>query len=128
MKKELKTVLCIDDEADILDVASLALEMVGGLSVARAGSGAEGIKQAKAVRPDLILLDVMMPAEDGPATLARMRADPEIAGIPVIFMTARVQQEDIEKYLSLGAAGVIEKPFDPMTLAGQARDIWEKAA
>ena len=71
----------------------------------------------------MILLDVMMPRLDGPGTLARLRVLPGLEQTPVIFMTARVQSSERDRYLELGAIGVITKPFDPMTLAGQVRDI-----
>ena len=85
------------------------------------GSGADGLVAAAEWHPDLILLDVMMPVMDGPATLAHLREDPRTADIPVVFMTARVQKQDLAHFKSLGAAGVITKPFDPMTLAAAVR-------
>lgn len=117
-------ILCIDDEEDILAVTTLCLETVGGFQVTAKNSGATGIRAARETAPDLILLDVMMPALDGPATLELIRQDEKLHSIPVIFMTARVQPDDIKHYLSLGAAGVIEKPFDPMSLPQKINDIW----
>ena len=121
----LRRILCIDDERDILDVAKMCLEVLGGYEVVVCESGAAGLAQAAASLPDLILLDVMMPGMNGPETLEALQADPALAQIPVIFVTARVQAEEVRSYLRLGAVAVIPKPFDPMALAGQVREIWE---
>lgn len=116
-------ILCVDDEPDILDVAALSLEMVGEYQVTRASSGGEACRLASEVSPDLILLDVMMPVMAGPATLKALRRDERTAQIPIVFMTARVQPEEVEEYFVLGACAVIHKPFDPMLLATQLGDI-----
>lgn len=116
-------ILLIDDEPDIRAVAELSLEQVGGFSLDSAASGEEGLERARAQRPDLVLLDMMMPGLDGLETLALFRADPEIAGIPVIFMTARSQPAELEEYLAAGALGVILKPFDPMELPNEIRKL-----
>lgn len=87
---------------------------------------AAALETIRAARPDMVLLDVMMPEMDGPTTLARMLADPELKDIPVVFMTAKVQPPEMEHYLGLGAVGVIAKPFDPMALAGQVAEIWKR--
>jgi CheY-like chemotaxis protein len=114
-------VLHIDDEPDILDIVSASLGLDPEIDVRDCGSGADGLVAAAEWRPDLILLDVMMPVMDGPATLEHLRENPRTADIPVVFMTARVQQQDLARFKSLGAAGVITKPFDPMTLAAAVR-------
>jgi CheY-like chemotaxis protein len=114
-------VLHIDDEPDILDIVSASLGLDPEIDVRDCGSGADGLVTADEWRPDLILLDVMMPDMDGPATLAHLRANPRTAGIPVVFMTARAQKQDLAHFKSLGSAGVITKPFDPMTLAASVR-------
>lgn len=124
MPDELRHVLYADDEADILSVASLALEMVGGLEVTACPGGSEAIAAAHRHRPDLILLDVMMPVMDGPATLAAIRSDPDLAAIPVVLLTARIRRAEVETYLAAGADGVIAKPFNPMTLADEVRAVW----
>lgn len=116
-------ILHIEDEVDIQEVARLALEAVGGFEVTTAGSGRAGFELAQREAPDVILLDVMMPIMDGPTTLKALRACPETAGIPVIFMTAKAQQLEIEQYKSLGALGVLTKPFDPMTLSDEVRAL-----
>ena len=110
-------VLIIDDEADIRRIARLGLSRVGGMEVVEAASGTDGLARAKADRPDAILLDVMMPGLDGPATLARLREEAETASVPVVFLTAKNIAAEVDHLRSLGAAGVLGKPFDPMTLA-----------
>ena len=101
----------------------MALELDGDFEVRSCGSGAEGIEEAVRWQPDLILLDVMMPGLDGPATLAELQSMPATSAIPVVFITARTQAQDVSRLRSLGAAGVIAKPFDPMALAGQIREF-----
>lgn len=127
MSDELTHVVYADDEEDILSVAALSLEMVGGLSVITCSGGREAIEASRRQRPGLIMLDVMMPGMDGPTTLSQIRADPALADIPVILLTARVRGAEVEEYLALGADGVIPKPFDPMTLAEEVRRIWREA-
>lgn len=112
-----RTVLLIEDEPDIREVAAASLGHVGGFNVVVASDGAEGVAKAKTEKPDVILLDVMMPGIDGPATLHVLRADPDTADTPVIFLTAKAKPADRDRLLSLGASGVIAKPFDPMRLA-----------
>jgi two-component system, OmpR family, response regulator len=85
-------------------------------------SGEEAIAAAAEWSPRLILLDVMMPGMDGPTTLAHLRKNPKTSNIPVLFMTARAQAREVEHFISLGAQGVISKPFDPMTLANIVHD------
>jgi CheY-like chemotaxis protein len=123
----LKKILYAEDEPDIQAVAKLALEMLGGYTVQLCANGMEALVAAREFAPDLILLDVMMPGMDGPSTLKQLRADPATAAIPVIFLTAKVQPAEVVHYQSLGALNVIAKPFDPMTLAAQVRQIWSAA-
>jgi len=124
MPAELTTILYADDEEDILDVATLSLEMVGGLTVTTCGDGFQAIEAAHRARPDLIMLDVMMPGMDGPTAMSKIRADPGLADIPVVLITARVRGPEVQDYFALGADGVISKPFDPMTLPDEIRAIW----
>jgi CheY-like chemotaxis protein len=115
----IKRILVIDDEDDIREVAKLSLEMVGGWQVLLAHSGAEGLTTAQAESPDAILLDVMMPEMDGPTTLRKLEEDPVTQKIPVIFMTAKVQAADRQRFKNLGVTSLIAKPFDPMQLPSQ---------
>ncbi|MBO9348944.1 response regulator [Chloroflexus sp. MS-CIW-1] len=123
----LQKILFVEDDPDIQMVAQLALEAVGGYTVQMCSSGKEALAVAEQFAPDLILLDVMMPGMDGPTTLIELRKKPSLTQTPVVFMTARVQRHEIEQYLAMGAADVISKPFDPMTLSAQVADIWVKA-
>jgi CheY-like chemotaxis protein len=120
----LQRILCVEDEPDIQAVARMALELVGGFQVHVCSSGEQALREVQAFAPDMILLDVMMPGMDGPGTLAVLRALPGLATVPVAFMTAKVQPHEVAHYRSLGALDVIAKPFDPMALAGQVRQIW----
>lgn len=123
---ELKRILHVEDDRSIQAVAKLALETLGGFEVLSCLSGQEALDQVQGFNPDFILLDVMMPGMDGPETLSKLRELVDIEQIPVAFMTAKVQPPEIEQYRQLGAREVIVKPFDPMTLAAQVRDIWSR--
>jgi CheY-like chemotaxis protein len=123
---ELRSVLYVDDEPDIRQIVQISLELSRTMTVHTAESGEQALVVARAVLPDLVLLDVMMPKLDGPGTLHRMRQDPVLAAVPVIFMTAKAMPGEIAHLYSLGAAGVIAKPFDPMLLAGQVTALWNE--
>jgi two-component system OmpR family response regulator len=120
----LKTVLYVDDEADIRHIAQIALELNGTIKVETAGSGEQALENARKHRPDLVLLDVMMPGIDGPTTLKWMRTDSALARIPVVFITAKALPHEVAGLGELGAVGVIAKPFDPMELENQVQAIW----
>jgi CheY-like chemotaxis protein len=114
-----RRILVVDDEDDIREVAQMSLEMVAGWEVIAARNGEEGLRLAAEHRPDAILLDVMMPGMDGPATAQRLREDPATAAIPVILLTAKVQATDRRRFEGMPVAGVLAKPFDPLELANQ---------
>ena len=117
------TILHVDDEPDIREIAAFALEMDSDIEVTSAGSGREALKAIEdGLAPDVVLLDVMMPELDGPGTLLELRRLPGLSETPVIFMTARAQSHELDRFLGLGAVAVIIKPFDPMTLGRQVRD------
>ena len=124
MNRPLRKVLCVDDDADILSVVSLALRTLGGLTVVVANSGAEALAMLRRERVDLALLDVMMPGMDGLQTLAAMREEPLTAGIPVVLMTARVQLYE-QTQPPPGVLAIIAKPFDPVGLPSRLQSIWE---
>jgi CheY-like chemotaxis protein len=119
--KVMRQILIIDDEDDIREVAALSLEATAGWEIITACSGAAGILAAAnpGRRPHAILMDVMMPGMDGPTTFRQMQQNPDIAGIPVLLLTAKVQGVDQRRFADLGVAGVLFKPFDPLTLAAQ---------
>lgn len=125
MSETLQRILYVEDEPDIQAVAQIALEAVGGFEVKICSSGEEAIREAVAFSPDLLLLDVMMPGMDGPTTLAALKKLPELKDTPSIFMTAKVQPQEVEQLRSLGAVEVIAKPFDPMMLAEKVKSAWE---
>lgn len=125
---ELKKILYVEDEPDIQMIARVALENVGGFELLVCSSGAEAVEKAAAFNPDMFLLDVMMPGMDGPSTLAELRKIPQLANKPVMFMTAKVQPQEVEFLKSLNVADVIAKPFDPMGLANNIRESWEKTS
>lgn len=123
---DLKKILLVEDDPDIRTVAQLSLETLGGFELRLAPSGQEALDMAPAFAPDLLILDVMMPGLDGPGTLAGLRRIETLAGTPVIFMTAKVQPQEVAHLKSLGALEIISKPFDPMSLPEQVRAIWNR--
>jgi CheY-like chemotaxis protein len=127
MDSPLKKILMVEDDPDIQTVAQFALEVVGGFSVHVCGDGKTALEQFLIFSPDLVLLDVMMPDMDGPTVLRALRANAQMAETPVVFMTAKVQPQEIAHYKELGALDVITKPFDPMTLSESVNQIWEHA-
>lgn len=124
MSSKLQKILMVEDEPDIQTVAKLSLESIGGFNVEVCSSGQEAIDRAPGINPDLILLDVMMPGMDGPTTLVELKKMPELSSTPVVFMTAKVQPQEIQQYKEYGAIDVIPKPFDPMSLADNLNKIW----
>lgn len=119
-------VLMVEDDPDIRAVAHLSLTAVGGFTVVQCTSGLDALQQVCAFGPHLVLLDVMMPDMDGPTTLLELRKLPGMATIPVVFMTAKVQPQEVQAYRELGAADVLAKPFDPMTLPSVLHGIWSR--
>lgn len=121
-------ILHVEDEPDIREIAEMALATDSSIQYRSASSGVEAIDVlAAGEKPDVILMDVVMPQLDGPSTLARIRTMPGHEHTPVIFMTARTQSQERSRYFALGAIGVLSKPFDPMTLSQQIRDILAEA-
>ena len=116
-------ILIIDDEDDIREVAALSLETVADWEVEVARSGAEGLAMAVASQPEAILLDVMMPGMDGPTTFRELRKNPATAHIPVLLLTAKVQNTDQRRFADLGVEAVLFKPFDPLTLSAQISQV-----
>jgi CheY-like chemotaxis protein len=121
-------ILHVDDEPDIREVVELSLALDPDFETRGCASGQEALAAAKDWSPDVILLDVMMPHMDGPTTLARLRENALTAMIPVVFMTARARDTELDHFRALGALGVIPKPFDPMSLAGWVRSLLEPKA
>ena len=118
------SVLYVDDDPDIREIVALSLSLDPGFQVHTAGSGRLALDLLdQGLTPDVILTDVMMPDLDGPATLAAVRERPPLDQTPVIFITARALESERDRFLALGAHGVISKPFDPVALARQVREL-----
>jgi len=124
MPAELRKILYVEDDPHIQRIAQLALQKVGGFEVNICSSGQQALAEVPVFMPDLILLDVMLPEMDGLTIQAKLKQNQASADIPVVFMTARVQADEVQEYQQRGALGVIFKPFDPMMLAKQLRDLW----
>jgi len=124
--KKLERIVYVEDEPDIQAVARIALEVVGGFTVLVCSSGAEALDKAEEFKPDLLLLDVMMPGMDGPSTLAALRKKAALREVPAMFMTAKVLPAEVEHFKSLGAVDVLPKPFDPLLLSNQLRQAWSR--
>ncbi|MGL5058369.1 MAG: response regulator [Microcoleus sp.] len=123
-----KRILVIDDAEDIREVAQVSLEVVGGWEVLTASSGREGVAKALTEQPDAILLDVMMPDQDGPTTFQQLQANSATQHIPVILLTAKALASDRRMFAELGVASVIAKPFEPLSLASQVAQVlgWDR--
>lgn len=118
-----RKVMLVDDDDDVRLIAQMALRDVGGWPTIALASARLAVELAITEQPDVILLDVMMPDLDGPTALRQLRRHGSTAKIPVIFMTAKARPSEAERLVALGAAGVITKPFDPMTLADEVLRI-----
>jgi len=125
MTAELKRVMCVEDDPDIRMILEFSLGSVGGLEVRCCAGGREALAAAPEFKPDLVLLDVMMPDLSGPETLVALRQQPGMQGVPVVFMTAKAMPDEVEQLLQYGATGLIVKPFDPMTLPGDIVPYWQ---
>ena len=125
-KPHLQKILYVEDEPDIQIITKMALESLGGYELEVCSSGSEAIRKASAFKPDLVLLDVMMPEMDGPTTLKNLQTQGLVEDVPIVFMTAKVQNHEIKHYKDIGAADIIQKPFDPMTLADRVNTIWQQ--
>ncbi|MFN8900558.1 MAG: response regulator [Lysobacteraceae bacterium] len=114
---------CADDDPDMRMILEVALETVGGWRVTMCADGEEALAAARADRPDLMLLDASMPGIDGPSTLALLRADPDLAEVPVVFVTGQAAPEDVEAFLAAGGLAVFTKPVNPMELPARLRAV-----
>ena len=121
----LQRILLADDEPDILEIARIALETVGGFEVSVCTSGRALLDQLPEFKPDFIIVDVLMPDMSGPDVLEQIRRLPEFDEVPVVFLTGVVQEEELGKLRETGVSDMILKPFDPMTLADRINGIWK---
>jgi CheY-like chemotaxis protein len=122
----LNKILYVEDDADIRKIVSMSLEVVGEYTVNACGSCADELEVVDDFDPDLLLLDVMMPDVDGPATLRALRQRKSAVQTPAVFITAKVQAGDMARYKRLGVFDVIVKPFDPMALSDRIAQIWHE--
>ena len=121
----LRRILVLDDDTDIRTIVRMSLEFTGSFEVIECSEGSRALSMVKETKPDLVLLDVMMPDIDGPSVLKILRDDPQTTSIPIIFLTAKLQSSDVASFQKLGALGVIGKPFDPMTLGDTIINLWK---
>jgi two-component system OmpR family response regulator len=119
-------ILYVEDEPDIRQLVSLALDVVGGFTLKTCNSGLEALNAIETFEPQLLLLDVIMSELDGPGTLKKIREIDAYKEIPAIFITAKVQLDEVQGYFEVGVVDVIVKPFDPMTLAERIQEAWAK--
>ena len=122
----LNRICYVEDDEDIQRIVRMSLERVGKMTVEVVGDSTKAIEAMIAFRPDLVMLDWMMPVMDGPALFRKMREREETQGFPVVFITAKAAQRDLDELLKMGAAGTISKPFNPKELPDQLRAIWAK--
>jgi two-component system, OmpR family, response regulator len=120
----LRRICCVEDDDDIRRIVRLSLERIGKMTVDLVADPALAIDSMIAFRPDLVMLDWMMPGMDGPTLLRKMREVPETRALPVVFVTAKASQRELAELRALGAAGTISKPFAPKDLPEQLRAIW----
>lgn len=122
----LQRVMHVEDDESIRAVAEIALTDVAGFTLLSCDSGQSALAQAEEFAPQLILLDVMMPQMDGLQTLAALLQLPSLKNTPVVFMTAKIQQSEKQRYLDVGAIGIIEKPFEPMELGDTLNALYQQ--
>jgi len=122
--RPLQRICYVEDDEDIQRIVRMSLERVGKMTVAVVTDPTQAIEAIAEFRPDLVMLDWMMPVMDGPTLFRQMKLRPETSGLPVVFITAKAAQRDLDELKSLGAAGTISKPFSPKDLPEQLRAIW----
>ena len=125
-QRPLERICYVEDDEDIQRIVRMTLERVGKMTVEVVGDPTKAIDAIRAFRPDLVMLDWMMPGMDGPTLFRRMKELPATSALPVVFITAKAAQRDLDELMGLGAAGAISKPFSPKDLPEQLRAIWAK--
>ena len=122
--RPLNRICYVEDDEDIQRIVRMSLERVGKMTVALVTDPTQAIEAIEEFRPDLVMLDWMMPVMDGPTLFRQLKLRPETASLPVVFITAKAGQRDLDELKTLGAAGTISKPFSPKDLPEQLRAIW----
>ena len=125
-ERALNRVCYVEDDEDIQRIVRMSLERIGKMTVEVVGDPTAAIEKMAVFRPDLVMLDWMMPVMDGPTLFRQMKTRPETSALPVVFITAKAAQRDLDELIALGAAGTISKPFSPRDLPEQLRAIWAK--
>ncbi len=125
-ERQLNKICYVEDDEDIQRIVRMSLERVGKMTVEVVGDPTMAIEAMTAFRPDLVMLDWMMPKMDGPTLFRQMKQRPETSALPVVFITAKASSRELDELLTLGAAGAISKPFNPKDLPDQLRAIWAK--
>ncbi len=116
------TVLVVDDDPDIRELVQLKLDLSGYTTIV-AGDGIEALQRVAEAQPDLVILDVMMPGLSGFAVCEQLRDDPETARLPVILLTAKAQESDLERGFAAGAVDYLVKPFSPRELVSRVSSV-----
>jgi two-component system OmpR family response regulator len=124
--RPLNRICYVEDDEDIQRIVRMSLERVGKMTVEVVSDPTQAIESMTEFKPDLVMLDWMMPVMDGPTLFRQMKLRPETSALPVVFITAKASQRELEELKSLGAAGTISKPFNPKELPEQLRAIWAK--
>jgi CheY-like chemotaxis protein len=122
--RPLNRICYVEDDEDIQRIVRMSLERVGKMTVAVVTDPTQAIATITEFRPDLVMLDWMMPVLDGPTLFRQLKLRPDTSELPVVFITARASQVDLAELKTLGAAGTISKPFSPKELPDQLRAIW----
>ena len=124
--RPMERVLFVDDDEIVQNLVRIALERIGGLKVRLVNDSTQALDAVRSFKPDMVVLDCIMPRLDGVEVFKLMREDPELAATPVVFLTVKAHWRTTEDLLALGAAGVITKPFSARDLPGQLKAIWAK--
>jgi CheY-like chemotaxis protein len=125
-ERPLQRICYVEDDEDIQRIVRMSLERIGKMTVELVSDPLLAVAAITAFKPDLVMLDWMMPGMDGPTLFRKMKLLPEVSALPVVFITAKAAQRDLDELIALGAAGAISKPFSPKELPEQLRAIWAK--
>ena len=122
----LNKICYVEDDEDIQRIVRLSLEKIGKMTVEVVGDPMVAIERITVFKPDLVMLDWMMPGMDGPALYRKMLETSEVKSLPVVFITAKASERELNELRTMGALGTISKPFSPTNLPEQLRALWNK--